>query len=567
MSLRLSLCSVLALVPSLAAQGNEVLWTQKISSTWGQFPGPLADGDRFGSAICSLGDLDGDGVVDLAVGAPGDDGGGTERGAVWILFLRTPGGPVKSAVKIDETIGGFTGGLVDHAAFGTSVSLVGDFSGDGLPELAVGAPATDAVGTFGRVYLLSLTPGGGIAALTSLASGENGIPASLVEEPDPFGESVAGIGDLDVDGIPDLAIGRKIKNGFGYLLVARMRADGTARNVLRVGMNEGGFDPSPDFVGGLFGTTLTPLGDLDRDGVLDLLVGEGEYDGPFPGAYWVLFLEPLGSVVEEVNVTGYDPLLGGCCGIGTGMAPIGDVNGDGVVDLALGAPARGYYVGDPHVPTNFRPQTGAAMIVLLNADGTPAGSTEIDADSGNLTATLDIYDHFGRGVAPLGDFVFGGDGISDVVVGAPDDDDGGTDRGALYVLSLDGFAYPSSANVYNGSHENDLCFANASQPALGSTWATTVDASTHPGATATGFMLSLDSLPPGVHVLGGQELLARLGPFLLGSTFQAASGSVDTFLSPIPSSPALFGIETTAQGLILGGGIELCNALELLVQN
>jgi len=69
------------------AQPGWVLSHQKISDTEGGFTGILDDVDLFGRSVASLGDLDGDGLGDLAVGALGDDDGGTGRGAVWVLFL------------------------------------------------------------------------------------------------------------------------------------------------------------------------------------------------------------------------------------------------------------------------------------------------------------------------------------------------------------------------------------------------------------------------------------------------------------------------------------------------
>ena len=64
---------------------------QKISDTQGGFTGILDDVDVFGGSVASLGDLDGDGVGDLAVGAIADDDGGSASGAVWVLFLDTNG--------------------------------------------------------------------------------------------------------------------------------------------------------------------------------------------------------------------------------------------------------------------------------------------------------------------------------------------------------------------------------------------------------------------------------------------------------------------------------------------
>ncbi|MCZ6612923.1 MAG: hypothetical protein O6941_09835, partial [Planctomycetota bacterium] len=72
---------------SAVAQPGWILSHQKISDTQGGFDGILDSGDNFGSSVASLGDLDGDGVGDLAVGAQGDGDGGNNHGAVWILFL------------------------------------------------------------------------------------------------------------------------------------------------------------------------------------------------------------------------------------------------------------------------------------------------------------------------------------------------------------------------------------------------------------------------------------------------------------------------------------------------
>ena len=94
-----------------------VLSNAQISSTNGGFSGTLDDLDYFGCSVCKIGDLDGDGIPELAAGAWADDDGGTSRGAVWILFMNR-NGTVKSQQKISDTEGSFTGSLDNVDMFG-----------------------------------------------------------------------------------------------------------------------------------------------------------------------------------------------------------------------------------------------------------------------------------------------------------------------------------------------------------------------------------------------------------------------------------------------------------------
>ena len=129
---------------------------QKISSTQGSFAGTLDVNDAFGISAASLGDLDGDGVGDLAIGAFIDDDGGPNFGAVWILFLDVDG-TVKSHRKISGTRGGFTGTLDVFDAVGSDVASLGDLSGDGVGDLAVSAAYDDDGGVdVGAVWILFL---------------------------------------------------------------------------------------------------------------------------------------------------------------------------------------------------------------------------------------------------------------------------------------------------------------------------------------------------------------------------------------------------------------------------
>jgi hypothetical protein len=147
---------ILRIVPEPACDPGTVIDYQKISDTQGNFAGILDDYDIFGASASSLGDLNADGVTDLAVGAHGDDDGGTLRGAVWVLFLNTDG-TVKSHQKISDTQGNFTGILDDSDCFGVSAFSLGDLNGDGVTDIAVGALYDDDGGPDrGAVWILFL---------------------------------------------------------------------------------------------------------------------------------------------------------------------------------------------------------------------------------------------------------------------------------------------------------------------------------------------------------------------------------------------------------------------------
>jgi hypothetical protein len=143
----------------LNAVNGTVKTFQKISSTQGGLQeGTLANEDHFGASVVNIGDADGDGVVDIVVGAYGDDDGGTDRGALHVLFLNT-NGTVKNQSKISNSTGGGLDSLIENGdEFGTSAAFLGDHDGDGVPfDLLVGAPISSVGGANrGSMYVLFL---------------------------------------------------------------------------------------------------------------------------------------------------------------------------------------------------------------------------------------------------------------------------------------------------------------------------------------------------------------------------------------------------------------------------
>ncbi|MEE9130967.1 MAG: integrin alpha [Phycisphaerales bacterium] len=286
---------------SAQAQPGWVLSHQKISDTEGGFTGELDGIDQFGWSVAGLGDLDGDRVPDLAVGARNDDDGGSNHGAVWVLFLN-PDGTVKSHQKISDIEGGFTGTLNDGDGFGYSAAALGDLDGDGVGDLAVGAEGDDDGGNLrGAVWVLLLNTDGTAKANQKISSTEGGFTGSL-DDNDRFGSSVAALGDLDSDGVVDLAVGARFDDDGGIVRgavwVLFLNSDGTVKAHQKISDTQGGFTGILDD-GDHFGTSVASLGDLDGDAVGDLAVGAvGEDDGgegefADRGAVWVLFLDGI----------------------------------------------------------------------------------------------------------------------------------------------------------------------------------------------------------------------------------------------------------------------------------
>ena len=127
---------------------------QEVSVSAGGFAGVAQSGDEVAS-VCNIGDFDGDGVTDLAVGAQGDDDGGSNRGAIYLMMMN-PNGTVKSYSKISDTQGGFTGGLDNGDKFGFEVNVLGDIDGNGVVDLITGCIGDDDGGSnqeIGRAHV------------------------------------------------------------------------------------------------------------------------------------------------------------------------------------------------------------------------------------------------------------------------------------------------------------------------------------------------------------------------------------------------------------------------------
>jgi hypothetical protein len=323
--------------------------------------------DHLGTSVAIVGDLDGDGIADVLVGIPlANPAALLDAGRVTLLS------GASSAVL--ATIDGSS----PFANFGAAVGSAGDVSGDGIPDLLVGAP-----------HHLSNVPGAGEVRVFSGATGTLllAIPGSFG---DALGAAVVGIGDVNGDAVPDVLVGAPFAAG--------------AVGLARVFSGAGGL-PLATFTGAVsgefFGFSVAAAGDVDGDSVTDLLVGSAEIVcvGPPPVACDAgpgtakVFSGATGTTLFTFTGASNDGQLG--CSV----AGPGDVSGDGVPDFLVGArhPLAGS--GEARV---FSGSSGALLHVL-------AGSSPLDG--------------FGEAVAGAGDL--DADGLADLLVGAPGADPDG----------------------------------------------------------------------------------------------------------------------------------------------
>lgn len=257
----------------------------KIGDQSGNFGGALDDGDSFGSSAAA-GDLDNDGLSDLVVGAPHDDDGGSDRGAVWVLFLDSEG-MVKNHQKISATDGGFTGTLDDRDRFGASAALLDDLDKDGRRDLVVGAPYDGDGGLEkGALWILFLDDTGTVNGHQKISS-ESGGFRGVLEYRDRFGSAVSAAGDLDGDGNEEIAVGAPAGDyKRGVLWVLFPDTTGMVKFHQKIG---GDGDGTGGFIGSLdpgdnFAVSVASAGDVNNDLVNDFIVGEGLR------TLWVLFM-------------------------------------------------------------------------------------------------------------------------------------------------------------------------------------------------------------------------------------------------------------------------------------
>lgn len=359
----------------------------------------LEEGDRFARDHDAIGDVNGDGVIDYVIGARSDDDGAEDAGAVYILFMNSDGS-VLSNQKISMLEGGFNETLTAGNWFGYGVAGIGDYNDDGIPDIAASSPiapnnslyiihlnedgtvkgyvkneditaqgltAIGDINNDNRIDLVACNPrsnDGGISrgaidilffddssqvisVSTVTISSTQGNFGSGLEDGDQFGgREVAMLRDLDNDGTVEMAVGAFMSDG-GKGAIWMLSLDPTTYNVVsKIKITEGlnGFTETLDLelnsngsYGAQFGHAMCAAGDIDGDGITDLITGANQQN---EGLGYVLYLNADKTVkaYDRISTTegGFDLVLGVQDRFARSISYVGDIKGDGSFAVNFG---------------------------------------------------------------------------------------------------------------------------------------------------------------------------------------------------------------------------------------
>jgi hypothetical protein len=406
---------------------------------------------RTGDSIATA-DLSADGRADIVVGAPLYDNGLTDQGAVFVFI--TPQS-VKTTPSTGSAARSYFGSAA-NAHLGQSLSNAGDVNADGFEDLIVGAPGVD------RAYLFDGGPGGPAASATQTLVA----PAAGTS----FGQSVAGAGDVNGDGFADVLVGAPLDETSSLVLdegVVRLYLGGAG------GLTLSSWSAHSGQSNAHMGAVVSTAGDVNGDGRSDVLVSAPNFSNGsvilLQTGLVQLYLGIRGNVglppapAWAVAGTGsfrtHDSL-------GADLGYVGDIDADGFSDFWV-AQALSSGLSITQYVLVYRGQASGTPLYFASLPGLTAAGGDVNGDgrtdlvvgdptaltvtafAGPLLSPTPIWTRTGPANSEFGARVatgdVNGDGVSDVLVGAPAFDNSVTDAGqvSLYLGNLgiydDGF--------------------------------------------------------------------------------------------------------------------------------
>ena len=361
---------------------------------------------QFGSRVSTAGDVDGDGFSDVIVSAAFYYKEQAEFVPRVYLYSGSseglPGSP-------DWTVE--TSQVNSH--FGNSISSAGDVNGDGYSDVIIGANAYDnGEDNEGMAFLYNGSSEGLSVSYSWKAEGN--------QEGAEFGHCVSSAGDINGDGYSDVIVNAPLydteQDGHGKVFVYHGSSSGLSTSP--------NWTDETDQAGARFGWSVSSAGDVNGDGCSDVILSAVFYDNDQTdeGRVYLYYGNSSGLsdspnwAVESNQVLAW---------FGGDVSTAGDVNGDGYSDVIVGS---SYY-------SNDETREGRAFVYYGEPDGlstVPGWSAEGDEFEG----------YFGFSVSTAGDV--NGDGYADVIIGAPEYDNGHQNEGAVFLYKGSSEGLPAS---------------------------------------------------------------------------------------------------------------------------